>query len=135
MVYEPLPLPFGIQASRSGLMGLAMQFGELPGHAELHADFLIPDDDDQFLRVVFRGFETFRVLDEMALSTEEANPSWEGHVPEHLAYRVQDGFFWRMQSEPLRLHHSELEHYQFVTGELCLEVLSAVSPAFEIVPR
>ena len=112
-----------------------MQLGELPGHTELHADFLIPDDDDRLLRVVFRSFETFRVLDEMALSTEEANPSWEGHVPEHLAYRVQDGFFWRMQSEPLRLHHPDLKHYQFVTGDLCLEVLSSGPPALGIVSR
>ncbi|MFC3077473.1 hypothetical protein ACFODL_05160 [Phenylobacterium terrae] len=129
MRYIPLDLPVGIRSSQSGLTALNLT------SRSFTADFFVPDDQRLLLRVEFPRFETFRVLDEMPLSTEGEEIDWEGHVPDHLAYELVGGYFWRMQSEAFRMTHPDIRHYEFVTGDLCLDVLTDFPPLFSVISR
>jgi len=125
--YIPLPMPVAVKASHSDLARL-----EYVGKGRgLRAMFKIPDDEDGGLLVVFDKIETFRVVDEMPLSTEA--PAFpEGLVEEHVAYRVEDGVFRQNQSEAFHANSPDLHHYQFVTGWMCLDVLSYGPPEMRV---
>ncbi len=97
----------------------------------LTADFRIPADTPRFLRVEFEDIDVMRVLDEMPLSTEEAAEE-EGLVSEHFAYTVEGSLFWNSQSDVLTSYDG-LQHYRFITGWRCLDVLSRRQPRFSIV--
>jgi len=120
-------MPVEIQASRSGLLRTNYDRGILS------ADFTIPDDPKRLCRISFADVETFRVLDEMPLSTEDDDAAWDGHIPEHVAYRVEDAFFWRIQSDLFRQTFPRAQQYQFITGLMCLDVISLEEPALTIV--
>lgn len=93
------------------------------------ADFVLADPA-QFFRVRCMRVEVVRVLDEMPLSTEENDKS--GLVPHHFAYRVEGSLFWKSQSGVLQ-DHPRLQHYRFITGSTCLDVLAMEPPVFELV--
>jgi len=99
----------------------------------IEAEFAIPGDAQNNLRVSFKSTEIIRILDEMPLSTEEG-PRNEGLVPHNFAYRVEDAPFWNSQSPAFRQVMPKLEHYQFVTGRMCLDVLANSPPLLMIVP-
>lgn len=99
------------------------------------ADFLLPNDDAHALRVTFDRPCIVRLLDEMALSTEEEDTTNEGLVPNHFAYRLEDARFSRLQSETWKEVFGPVTHYQFVTGQSCMDVLSGGSPSFSVVSR
>jgi hypothetical protein len=99
------------------------------------ADFILPNDDAHALRVSFDRPCIVRLLDEMALSTEEEDTTNEGLVPNHFAYRLEGARFSRSQSETWKEVYGPLTHYQFVTGWGCMDVLSGGSPSFSVVSR
>ena len=99
----------------------------------LVADFEIPQDKFSLLRVRFDKAYIVRVLDEMPLSTEEDSPN-QGSVREHFAYRVEGARFWNAQSETFKFTHKDAQHYRFVTGGNCLDVIAGAAPVIEPVP-
>jgi hypothetical protein len=98
------------------------------------ADFTIPRDKSHLFRVRFKRVEVVRLVDEMPLSTE-AETSNEGLRADHLAYSVENSSFWLAQSEALRLSVPSLKHYRFITGWMCLDVISNTAPSFAVIPR
>lgn len=127
--YEPLETGFRLEASASDLIAFHWQTDGIA------ADFLLPEDDARLLRVSFDRSCIVRLLDEMALSTEEDETANEGRVPEHFAYRVVGASFARVQSEAWKAASGPTVHYQFVTGWGCMDVLSAGTPSFSVVTR
>lgn len=113
-------------------------------HSDLHtvhwdvncfsAVFLLPDQEEFGIRVHFDGDTVVRLLDEFMLSTEDDSDNSIGRVPLHFAYRVVGAPFFAMQSQVWKMVHGPIEHYQFVTGNGCADVLSAHTPSFEVVP-
>lgn len=130
--YFAIPVPTSITSSVSNVVALHY-VGLDYGLGALSADFLT-DDEDHLLRVSFAETHIFRALDEMPLSTE-GDEGWDGHVPDHLAYRVQGAMFWLSQSEAFRTVYSAAEHYRFITGWTCLDVVAGDEPRFEIVRK
>lgn len=125
MKYFPIPTNPNIEAGRSGLVDLSWQLGALI------ADFIIPNRDEEVLRVWFSSVEIFRVLDEMPLSTEEDWKVSEGLLRNNFSYRVTGSRFWNSQSD-IFLMTGKYEHYRFVTGGDCLDVISTTSPSFSV---
>jgi hypothetical protein len=124
--YLPLEIGIKIKTSISGMIDLRWRRGSLV------ADFLIPGDDLNVIRVQFDKALIVRILDEMPLSTEfEPTPN-EGLVSEHFAYRVEGAQFWKMQSEALRATSRNAEHYRFTTGWDCLDVIAASAPVITV---
>ena len=102
--------------------------------ARLAADFIV--DDARAIRVRFDGSTIIRLLDEMPLSTEGAGSAGvKGLVSNHFAYRVEGAVFAATQSEVYKDVFGPVEHYQFVTGCGCMDVLTGVAPTFEVVDR
>ncbi|MGC1780196.1 MAG: hypothetical protein WBB34_19850 [Xanthobacteraceae bacterium] len=97
------------------------------------AEFIIPEDDHHKLRVVFPEVHIIRVLDEMPLSTEAEETPNEGLVSEHFAYRVEGTRFWQIQSDAFKLAHKKAQHYRFITGGNCLDVIASCPPAMSVV--
>ena len=127
--YEPIETGISLKASASDLLGLNWDTNGIA------ADFILPDDDTRVLRVSFDRSCIVRLLDEMPLSTEEDETLNVGLVPEHFAYRLEGARFARMQSEAWKEISGPVNHYQFVTGWACMDVLSGGSPAFTLVAR
>jgi hypothetical protein len=127
MKYFPISTEPNMEADGSDLFHLTYHRGALA------ADFLVPDDENQLLRVSFDRAQIFRVLDEMPLSTEENWQGSEGWKKNHFAYRVEGSKFVASQSE-LFLAATQIKHYRFITGNGCLDVLSERAPTFSVVP-
>jgi hypothetical protein len=98
------------------------------------ADFLIPDDQQHVLRVKFGSEVIVRMLDEMPLSIESDASTWQGMVPHHFAYRVQGAPFAENQPESWVQVFGPMNHFRFVTGWGCLDVLTQSEPEFALVP-
>ena len=98
------------------------------------ADFIIPRDELNIIRVQFDEVHIIRVLDEMPLSTEAEETPNEGLLPEHFAYRVEGAQFWQTQSEALKSVHKSAQHYRFITGWTCLDVIASLPPTITVVP-
>jgi hypothetical protein len=96
------------------------------------ADFIIPHDSTNLVRVEFDKTIVVRILDEYPLSTEE--PLGEGLVPEHFAYRALGTKFWESQSNGILLIWKKAEHFRFVTGWTCLDVIADIAPRVSVVP-
>ena len=96
------------------------------------SDFLIPGDEDHVLQVRFGRVEVVRLLDEMALSTEDENTPNEGLIPDHLAYLVDGALFWSSQSEVLKLVRPTARHYRLITGWTCIDIISITEPSFAV---
>ncbi len=128
-IYKPINAGVSIKASASDL--LAFQW-ETNG---IVADFVIPNDEVQMLRVSFDRPCIVRLLDEMPLSTEDDETPNEGLVPEHFAYRLEGARFANLQSSSWKEISGPVTHYQFVTGWACMDVLTGSSPTFSIIAR
>ncbi len=124
--YQPIDAGLLFKASLSDLV--AFQWGT----NGIQADFAVPGDDRRLLSVKFDRQCIVRILDEMALSTEQDETPSEGLIPEHFAYRVHGAVFFRMQSGAWMSGMASLAHYRFVTGWACLDVVSPASPSFEV---
>jgi hypothetical protein len=96
------------------------------------ADWNYPDDSGRILRVRFRGEIIVRLLDDFPLSTETKPDELRGLVPHHFAYLVAGHPFHAAQSEAWKAMHREPEHYQFLTGNTCMDVISTSAPTFEM---
>ncbi len=99
----------------------------------LSADFDLAERDTEALRVSFDSQTIVRLLDEMPLSTEKGPDEREGLVQNHFAYRLEGAPFARMQSEAWREVAGPIQHFQFVTGWGCMDVLCREGPVFSIV--
>lgn len=126
--YEPIDTGLPIKASLSDLAAFHWETNNIK------ADFVIPNDDTQLLRVEFDSQSIVRILDEMPLSTEDDGP-WEGLIPEHFAYRVDGSAFFRTQSQAWKEALGGVAHYRFITGWACLDVISFASPRFDLIVR
>lgn len=126
--YYPIEIGVPLQASRSDLVAIKRATNGVT------ADFILPDDAAQLLRVSFNKQCIIRILDEMALSTESDDTPNEGLVSEHFAYRLEGAAFARLQSQAW-MFGLPLTHYQFVIGMACMDVLSPCVPMFTRVPR
>jgi len=124
--YFPIQTKVQIKASSSGMVALYWR------SRGVIADFVVPQDKFSRLRVRFDNTYIVRVLDEMPLSTEEESPT-EGLVREHFAYRVEGARFWNTQSETFKFTHKDAQHYRFVTGNTCLDVIASAAPVIEAV--
>jgi hypothetical protein len=100
---------------------------------ETTADFLVPDNIKQLLRVSFQSDAIVRILDEFPLSTESDPATWQGHVPHHFAYRVEGAAFESQQSSTWLEVAGPVNHFQFLTANGCLDVLTSSTPQFSIV--
>ena len=127
--YEPIASGVPLKASASDLIAFHWEVNGIT------ADFILPDDERHALRVSFDRQCIVRLVDEMPLSTEQEDTPSEGRVPEHFAYRAEGARFARLQSETWKEISAPVRHYQFVTGWGCMDVLSAASPSFSVVPR
>ena len=92
-------------------------------------------DETHDLRVQFARPEIIRILDEMPLSTESEETPKVGLVPDHFAYRVEGALFWNSQAEALKIVYPEAQHYRFITGWTCIDVVSVAGPIFAVVLR
>ena len=90
---------------------------------------------DDILQVFFANDCIVRILDEMAISTESASERWQGLVPHHFGYRVEDDPFVDRQSETWRIVHEPFDHYVFHTDDSCVNILSGNQPYFALVPK
>ena len=97
------------------------------------ADFLIPGDDQHALRVQFERVEITRTLDEMPLSTEAEDTPNDGLSAEHFAYSVDGALFWKLQSEAFKVVYPKAQHFRFITGWTCLDVIAAAEPRLSVV--
>lgn len=131
--YEPIDAGIDFKASISELLAFKWEVNAI------QADFDIPEDRQHLLRVRFDRQCIVRILDEMALSTEQDDGPNEGLIPEHFAYRVRNAAFFRAQSEAWRegfsVADAPVTHYRFLTGWACLDVISPAHPHFEVVDR
>ncbi|KQY19860.1 hypothetical protein [Rhizobium sp. Root482] len=124
--YKPIFIDPAFECSRSDMVDLVWKKGRLDAY------FLVPDDAHR-LRVSFDQTETFRVMDEMPLSTEEPHFDDEGLISDHFSYTVENTAFWNMQSEAFIACKPRMKHYRFITGRTCLDVLSDHEPLFKMV--
>jgi hypothetical protein len=125
--YFPIDVGVKLDCAQSDL--LAIDWKE----NRLSADFILPGVEGHALRVRFNRPTIVRLLDEMPLSTEQQPTKDEGRVPRHFAYRVEGSTFEETQSWAWKEVHKPVCHYQFVTGWGCMDVLSGVSPSFEVI--
>jgi len=123
-IYFPLEMPMALESARSDLLSLAYRTDTFA------ADFSIPSDGSNVLRIRFGRQHIFRVLDEMPLSTEE--PTRIGIIPNHLAYRIENALFWHSQSAAFRAIWPNARHYRFVTGGTCLDVIADDLPTISV---
>lgn len=101
----------------------------------LTATFEFAGDNRSFL-VFFEGGDAIvRMLDEMALSTETPPEHWINIIPHHFAYRVEGDPFFEAQSEAWRFAMGTPQHYRFITGSGCLDVISSHEPEFILVDK
>jgi hypothetical protein len=127
--YHAIEQPLEIKSSLSDLIALAWE------GRRIVADFTIPDDGEQALRVRFDKTHIVRILDEMPLSTESEDTKSEGLVSEHFAYIVEDSLFWKSQSEAFKSVFNKARHYRFITGWTCLDVISDAAPIVTVTVR
>lgn len=127
--FIPLEVGVLIEASRSNVTAFSW------ATQGCSIEFLIPADGEKVLRVTFHQPCIARLLDEMALSTEDDDTPCEGLINDHLAYRVEDAAFAKAQSTAWKDAFGPVSHYQFITGWTCVDVLSAAQPVFEVVAR
>lgn len=73
-----------------------------------------------------------RILDEFPLSTEGEPYNSAGLVPHHFAYRVNGDAFFEAQSEAWRTVEGTPNHYRFITGSGCLDVITRGEPQFQL---
>lgn len=74
-----------------------------------------------------------RILDDFALSTENAPAKHEGLIAHHFAYRVKGDPFLSLQSEAWRDHMGDVQHYRFMTADGCLDVIASGEPCFTLI--
>ncbi|MCW2383369.1 hypothetical protein M2338_002934 [Sphingobium sp. B2D3B] len=92
-------------------------------------------DDDRVVAVSFDSDVIVRMLDEFPLSTEDKPGNRMGIVPHHFAYRVEGDPFFKAQSEAWRDVQGSPQHYRFLTGAGCLDVISTAVPRFALLAR
>lgn len=124
--YEPMDSSIMFKVSTSDLTEFTWNINGI------QATFIIPGDDRRSLTVIFDRQCIVRILDEMALSTEQEGTPAEGLIPEHFAYIVHGSPFFQMQSEAWRSGWESVGHYRFITGWACLDVISSAYPRFEL---
>jgi hypothetical protein len=124
-LYIPVDIDVQLVASHSDLVAFRW------AASGISADFIIPDDPLNVLRVTFAKQCIVRLLDEMPLSTEEDDSPNEGLRHEHFAYKVEGAIFARSQSEAWKLTFGVPIHWRFVTGWACMDVLSSAEPTFK----
>ena len=132
-VYEAIDTGVHLRAMASDLLAFKWETNGIS------ADFILPGDDEHALRVSFDGPCIVRLLDEMALSTEEDDTPDSGLVSNHFAYRLEGARFARAQSDTWKevsapAAHA-VSHYRFLTGWACMDVLSGDAPSFSVVDR
>ena len=125
----PLDAGVRLEASRSDLVAFRWSTSGIT------ADFAIPADHSRVLRVSFDRQCIVRLLDEMPLSTDDADWPDEGRVVDHFAYRVEGATFAQTQSSTWKEAFGPVAHYQFVTGWGCMDVLTSSEPSFAVVER
>lgn len=128
--YTPIEITPRIQSSMSDVLEFRWT-----KNRRITADFIIPGDEKNAVRVQFERVEIVRLLDEMPISTEFDETADEGLVPDHLAYSVDGTTFWQTQSDALKTVHPRLRHYRFITGWTCIDVISETAPTFLVIPR
>ncbi|PKP92181.1 MAG: hypothetical protein CVT77_09825 [Alphaproteobacteria bacterium HGW-Alphaproteobacteria-16] len=85
------------------------------------------------MQVSFDDAVIVRMLDEFPLATEDGLEDRDGLVPHHFAYRVEGDPFLAAQSETWREVYGPLQHYRFITGAGCLDVVANGVPRFAII--
>ncbi|WP_126174411.1 hypothetical protein [Altericroceibacterium xinjiangense] len=90
-------------------------------------------DEKRVLRVRFFGSVIVRILDDFALSTETDPAEWKGLVRDHFAYLVEGDAFHAAQSEGWKSVEGPTQHYRFLTGNACMDVVCSRPPTFETV--
>lgn len=122
--YYPIGIPVELKASASDLVAFRWETNGIA------ADFEIPGDEANLLRVTFNSPCIVRILDEGALNTE-SDSSEEGLVSEHFAYRVEGAAFMDAQSSTWKI--TTTAHYRLITGWACMDVVSHGQPSFALI--
>ncbi|MBV9873752.1 MAG: hypothetical protein JO025_03400 [Verrucomicrobia bacterium] len=126
--YLPIEVTPIIRASHSNLLQLRW------AKQGVVADFIIPENNQDALRVQFLRTEMIRIIEEMPISTESEETPNDGLIAEHFAYEVQGASFWNQQSEAFKVVYQKAKHYRFITGFYCLDVIASNEPIFTVVP-
>lgn len=92
-------------------------------HAQV-AEWDFPDDTKRILRVRFSGSIIVRMLDDFPLSTETDPEDWHGAVRDNFAYLVEGDAFYAAQSASWKAAVGLVQHYRFLTGNGCMDVIS-----------
>jgi hypothetical protein len=92
-------------------------------------------DDERVVTVSFDADVIVRMLDEFPLSTEDKPEDRLGMVPHHFAYRVEGDPFYEAQSQTWRFVQGSPQHYRFLTGAGCLDVITTAIPRIALVAR
>jgi hypothetical protein len=124
--YHPIDAGIAIASPISDLVCFHWQ--------DMAADFVVYGDKAHLLRVSFDSDAIVRILDEMALSTESDPATWQGLIPYQFAYRVEGAAFAEQQSPTWLEVTGPINHFQFITGNACLDVLTPGEPIFTLVP-
>ena len=96
------------------------------------AEFTLPDDDANAIKVAFVGRTIVRVLDDAPFSGGDA---WEGLAPTSFAYRVEGASFAAAQKVDWGSSEEAFFHYRLLSGQGCIDVLYAGEPMFRFTPN
>jgi hypothetical protein len=128
MRYLPIDFDLTISCTGAEIYRVEMQYNEQNGANELLAYFAVAGKDT-YVEVCFQHAEIFRVIDEMHAPLEEHSIETTGHVSGHFAYRVEGSTFWAAQRDLFEAIFPGIQHYRFVTGGYCLDVISKYEPS------
>lgn len=126
--YVPLDFDLRVPCTAAEMYRLEMVCGPENEGNRLVADFSV-GESSQYVRVDFPHVEIVRVIDEVYIPLEEAAAKVVGHIAGHFAYRIVGSSFWAPQREAFQVYLPGSEHYLFVTGGSCLDVISRFEPS------
>ncbi|MBO0145476.1 hypothetical protein JZX87_30635 [Agrobacterium sp. Ap1] len=125
--YIPIEFDINAPATAAEIDRLVMERDQMTSTDKLTVSFSIAGRRD-LVKVAFPHVELFRVIEELHLPLEESDIPRVGAITNHFAYRIQGSPFWAAQREVFETALPGSEHYRFVTGGQCLDVVSRDQP-------
>jgi|GEM_PF-1598993 len=125
--YIPIEFNINAPATAAEIDRLVMERDRMTGTDKLTVSFSIAGRRD-LVNVAFPHVELLRVIEELHLPLEESDIPRVGVIANHFAYKIQGSPFWAAQREVFETALPGSEHYRFVTGGQCLDVVSRDQP-------
>ncbi|MFK4768987.1 hypothetical protein [Rhizobium sp. ZW T2_16] len=125
--YIPIDFDINAPATAAEIDRLVMEHDRMTNADKLTVFFSIAGRRD-LVKLVFPHVVLFRVIEELHLPLEESDIPRVGAIANHFAYKIQGSPFWAAQREVFETALPGSEHYRFVTGGQCLDVVSRDQP-------